>query len=75
VLIVFGSVVLTVVDNTLRPYLVGRYTRLPAYLIVVATLGGIATLGINGLIIGPVVAAIFMAVWNMLGAASSASQK
>jgi predicted PurR-regulated permease PerM len=75
VLVVFGSVVLTVVDNTLRPYLVGRYTRLPAYLIVVATLGGIATLGINGLIIGPVVAAIFMAVWNMLGAVSAARQK
>ena len=66
VLIVFGMVVLTAVDNVLRPFLVGRETRLPAYLVLVATLGGIATFGLNGFIVGPVIAAMFIALWNSL---------
>jgi len=65
-LIVFGSVVLTALDNILRPFLVGRDTHLPGYLILVATLGGIATFGLNGVIIGPVIAAMFVAIWNLL---------
>jgi len=67
VLILFGAVVLTVVDNVLRPFLVGRDTQLPGYLILVATLGGIASFGPNGVIIGPVIAALFVATWNLLG--------
>ena len=66
VLILFGTVVLTALDNILRPFLVGRDTHLPGYLILVATLGGIATIGLNGVIIGPVIAAMFVAIWNLL---------
>ena len=44
-LVVFGVVVLTAVDNTLRPFLVGRDTGLPGYLVLVTTLGGIASAG------------------------------
>jgi predicted PurR-regulated permease PerM len=65
VLVVFGVVVLTAVDNTLRPFLVGRDTHLPGYLVLVTTLGGIASFGLNGVIIGPVIAAMFMAIWNL----------
>lgn len=64
-LVVFGVVVLTAVDNTLRPFLVGRDTGLPGYLVLVTTLGGIASFGLNGVIIGPVIAAMFMAIWNL----------
>jgi len=67
VLILFGVVVLTAVDNILRPLLVGRDTQLPGYVVLVATLGGIATFGPNGVIIGPVIAAMFVAIWNLLG--------
>ncbi|MDQ6685408.1 MAG: AI-2E family transporter, partial [Pseudomonadota bacterium] len=67
VLSLFGVVVLTAVDNILRPFLVGRDTHLPGYLVLIATLGGIATFGLNGVVIGPVVAAMFVAVWNLLG--------
>ena len=41
VLIVFGTVVLTVIDNVLRPLMVGRDTQLPGYMVLVATLGGV----------------------------------
>lgn len=65
VLILFGSVVLTALDNILRPLLVGRDTHLPAYLVLAATLGGIATFGLNGVVIGPVIAALFVAIWKL----------
>jgi predicted PurR-regulated permease PerM len=71
VLIGFGVVVLTVVDNTLRPLLVGKDTQLPSYLVLVSTLGGIAAFGISGLIIGPVVAATLIALWDLFSGLSA----
>ena len=65
VLIVFGTVVLTAVDNILRPLLVGQQTHLPGYLVLVTTLGGIANFGPNGVIIGPMLAAMFVAIWKL----------
>lgn len=64
-LMVFGAFVIGLIDNLLRPMLVGRETRLPDYVVMVATLGGVAVLGINGLVLGPVIAAIFVAVWHI----------
>ncbi len=64
-LTLFGSVALTVVDNVLRPLLVGRDTHLPGYLVLISTLGGVASLGLNGVVIGPVVAAMFMTAWSL----------
>lgn len=61
----FGVVVLTAVDNILRPILVGNDTQLPGYLILVSTLGGIAVFGLNGVVIGPVIAASFVAAWHL----------
>jgi len=43
------------VDNILRPILVGKDTRMPDYLILISTLGGLALLGLNGFVIGPLV--------------------
>jgi predicted PurR-regulated permease PerM len=57
--------VIGLVDNVLRPMLVGRDTRLPDYVVMIATLGGIAVFGINGLVLGPVIAAMFVAVWHI----------
>ena len=64
VLIVVGVFVIGMVDNLLRPLLVGKETGLPDYVILFTTLGGIALLGFNGLIIGPVIAALFIASWE-----------
>jgi predicted PurR-regulated permease PerM len=63
VLIAYGVLVISVVDNILRPILVGQDTKLPDYVVLFSTLGGISIFGINGFVLGPVIAAMFMAVW------------
>lgn len=65
-LTLWGVLVIGLVDNVLRPILVGKDTRLPDYLVLLATLGGIAVFGINGFVIGPVIAAMFLMGWNLL---------
>jgi predicted PurR-regulated permease PerM len=61
--------VIGVVDNVLRPVLVGKETRLPDYIVLVATLGGLTAFGINGFVIGPVIAALFLSTWNIFSQA------
>jgi predicted PurR-regulated permease PerM len=65
ILVAIGAALIGIVDNILRPILVGRYTQLPDFLILVSTLGGLAVFGLSGVVIGPVVAAFFLAVWEM----------
>jgi predicted PurR-regulated permease PerM len=65
VLILFGVFVIGLVDNVLRPVLVGKDTRMPDYVVLVATLGGIALFGPNGFVLGPLIAALFMAAWDL----------
>jgi predicted PurR-regulated permease PerM len=64
-LMVYGVLVIGLVDNVLRPILVGKDTKMPDYVVLIATLGGMALFGINGFVIGPVIAAMFMAVWDI----------
>jgi predicted PurR-regulated permease PerM len=71
VLIAFGVLVIGLVDNVLRPILVGKETKIPDYVVLVATLGGIAIFGINGFVIGPVIAAMFIAAWDIFSASRS----
>ena len=66
-LTLFGVLVIGLVDNLLRPALVGKDTRLPDYLVMISTLGGMAAIGINGFILGPVIAALFVAAWHIHG--------
>ena len=61
----YGVMVIGLVDNLLRPLLIGKDTRMPDYLVMISTLGGIAVFGINGLILGPALAAMFLAVWHI----------
>jgi predicted PurR-regulated permease PerM len=65
VLIAAGAIIIGLVDNVLRPILVGRDTQIPDYLVLLATLGGLAVFGISGFVIGPVIAAFFLVVWEM----------
>jgi predicted PurR-regulated permease PerM len=64
-LIFVGVFVIGLVDNLLRPVLVGRDTQLPDYVILLATLGGLAGFGLAGIVIGPTIAAFFLSVWQM----------
>jgi predicted PurR-regulated permease PerM len=63
-LIVMG-VLIGFVDNILRPVLVGRDTKMPDYLILLSTLGGITAFGLSGFVIGPIIAALCIAGWEM----------
>ena len=45
--------------------LVGKDTKMPDFIILISTVGGMALLGLNGFVIGPVIAALFMAMWSL----------
>ncbi|MCT2399747.1 AI-2E family transporter [Novosphingobium mangrovi (ex Huang et al. 2023)] len=64
ILVFCGVFIIGMVDNVLRPILVGRDTRMPDFVVLISTLSGLELFGLNGFIIGPVIAALFMAVWN-----------
>jgi predicted PurR-regulated permease PerM len=64
ILVAFGSIVIGLSDNVLRPRLVGRDTKLPDYMVLFSTLGGLVLLGINGFVIGPLLAVLFVTFWN-----------
>ncbi len=65
VLVGCGLFVIGMVDNVLRPVLVGRDARMPDYVVLISTLGGIELFGFSGIVIGPVIAALFIAAWNI----------
>lgn len=65
ILTVCGLFVIGMVDNLLRPILVGKDTRMPDFVVLIATLSGLSIFGLNGFIVGPMIAALFMAVWSM----------
>jgi len=65
ILLAFGIFVIGLVDNILRPILVGRDTKLPDYIVLLSTLGGFSLFGMNGFVIGPLIAALFMTGWNI----------
>lgn len=65
VVVLVGTFVIGLVDNILRPILVGRDTKMPDYLVLLSTLGGLAVFGLAGVIAGPLVAALFLVVWDM----------
>jgi len=64
----YGVLVIGLIDNLLRPVLVGKDTRMPDYVVLVSTLGGMAVFGINGFVLGPAIAAMFIAVWHIYAA-------
>lgn len=70
-LLAYGVLVIGLVDNLLRPLLVGKDTQMPDYLVMITTLGGMAVFGINGFVIGPAIAAMFIAAWHIYGSAGA----
>jgi predicted PurR-regulated permease PerM len=65
-LIAFGVFVIGLIDNVLRPILVGKDTHMPDYVVLISTVGGLALIGINGFVVGPLIAAMFMSAWQIL---------
>ncbi len=67
ILTTYGILVIGLADNILRPLLVGRDTKLPDWMVLLSTLGGLALFGINGFVIGPLIAVLFVAFWQIFG--------
>ncbi len=65
ILILFGVIVIGLVDNVLRPILVGKDTKLPDYLVLLSTLGGFTLFGMNGFVMGPLIATLFVTTWDI----------
>jgi predicted PurR-regulated permease PerM len=61
-----GFFVISSADNVLRPILVGRDTGIPDWIILITTLGGISLVGFSGIVLGPLVAGLFLASWSIL---------
>jgi predicted PurR-regulated permease PerM len=65
VIVAVGVFVIGLIDNLLRPPLVGKETKLPDYVVLISTVGGIALVGVNGFVIGPLIAALFISAWSL----------
>jgi len=68
-LAVFCAVVVGSLDNILRPALVGKDTQMHELMIFFGTMGGIFMFGVPGIIIGPIIAALFITIWDIYGVA------
>ncbi|MBK1631512.1 hypothetical protein CKO31_12315 [Thiohalocapsa halophila] len=68
-LFLFCALVVGSIDNLLRPILVGKDTNMHELMIFFGTLGGLFTFGMAGLLIGPVIASLFLTIWEIYGEA------
>ncbi len=66
-LFLWCALIVGTVDNLLRPRLIGRDTKMSDLLVLLGTLGGILLFGAVGFVIGPIVAALFVTVWEIYG--------
>jgi predicted PurR-regulated permease PerM len=63
-LLVWGTIVVSWIDNIVRPFVISRGTRIPFLLVMFGVIGGVAAFGLVGLFIGPVILAILIAIWR-----------
>lgn len=66
ILVFCGLFVIGLIDNLLRPVLVGHETKLPDFVVLIATVAGLELFGLSGFIIGPIIAALFIAIWDIV---------
>jgi predicted PurR-regulated permease PerM len=66
ILVFCGLFVIGLIDNLLRPNLVGKDTKMPDFVVLISTVAGLELFGLSGFIIGPIIAALFIAVWEIV---------
>jgi len=69
------ALVVGTVDNVLTPRLIGKDTEMPDLLVLLTTLGGLASFGATGILIGPIIGALFVAAWQLWGGAFSEARR
>ena len=74
ILTLWGGLVIGTIDNVLRPRLVGQKTRLHELVVLFSVLGGLKVFGVLGIVVGPVVVAITMALIDVLRQANAVEQ-
>lgn len=67
IVLTVGSLVIGLIDNLLRPHLIGKDSKMPDYLVMVSTLGGLVWFSLTGFVLGPIIAALFVTCWEILG--------
>jgi predicted PurR-regulated permease PerM len=65
IILLFGGLVISMIDNLIRPKLVGNDTQMHPLMILFSTIGGIALFGVSGFIVGPIIMSLFVAVWEI----------
>ncbi len=64
-ILAFGAFVISMVDNLLRPILIGKDVEMHPLLIFLSSLGGIVLFGFSGFVIGPIITSMLLAIWDM----------
>jgi predicted PurR-regulated permease PerM len=64
IVIVWGTVVMFVADHFIKPALIGGAIRLPFLVVLFGILGGVETLGLLGLFVGPIIMVLFITLWH-----------
>ena len=64
IVLVWGTIVMFVADHFVKPVLIGGAIELPFLAVLFGILGGVETLGILGLFVGPIVMVLFVTLWQ-----------
>ncbi|MFA5061105.1 MAG: AI-2E family transporter [Candidatus Pacearchaeota archaeon] len=62
ILIIYGALFVSTIDNILRPYFISKNSQLPIVISVIGTIGGLYFIGILGLILGPLILAYVLII-------------
>ena len=62
--LVWGTLVMFVADHFIKPVLIGGAIELPFLAVLFGILGGVETLGILGLFVGPIIMVLFVTLWQ-----------
>jgi predicted PurR-regulated permease PerM len=73
ILVGVGFLIIGLIDNFLRPRLVGKDVKMPDYIVLVSTLGGLAWFSLSGFVLGPLIAAVFISCWELLAKSNSST--
>lgn len=75
IVLTVGILVIGMIDNFLRPRLIGKDSKMSDYLVLVSTLGGLTWFSLTGFVLGPIIAALFITCWDIMGKESQASKR
>lgn len=67
VLLAVGGLGISMIDNVVRPLIIGKRARMPFLPLLISVLGGIRLFGLIRLVLGPMVLAVFVSVFETLG--------